>query len=112
VALIQIKNLYREVYQVSKYIPDDVAISIMAGKYKTQTILDDDFLPIAVFYSGKKITPLNSLSYDKQTLIKLFKSEATNYNVIARNWAVENLKQEGVVYKLLAKNNSFSIISK
>jgi len=112
VALIQIKNLYQEVYPVSKYIPDDVAISIIAGKYKTQTILDDDFLPIAVFYSGKKITPLNSLSDDRQTLVKLFKSGAKNYNVIARNWAVEGLKQAGVAYKLSAKNNSFSIISK
>ena len=53
IALLQIKIFYKEVYPANKWTPDDVAISKAAGKYNKPIFLDDDYLPIAIFYSGK-----------------------------------------------------------
>ena len=112
IALIQIKIFIPEVYPTTKYIPDDVAISKQAGKYKQKLILDDDFLPLAVYYSGKNIVPLGSMDLPEKTLVGLFQSNQKNFVVITRSWAVNNLDSNGLEYKVLDQNGSFSILSR
>jgi 4-amino-4-deoxy-L-arabinose transferase-like glycosyltransferase len=111
-SLMQIKNFYKDAFSDSRYIPDDVDISMKVSKYNKKIILNDDFLPIAVYYSGKRIIPINSLSNDKQTLIKLYNSTEKNFIVMSRNWAVDDLEKENISYKLLEKNSSFSITTR
>ncbi len=110
--MVQFKNFYREVYPTSKYIPDDVDIAKKAAKYNQKIYLDDDFTPLAIFYSGKNITPLIDLPDEKRTLVKFFKSDEKNFIIITRNWAVNNLLAENIPYRLLEKNNSFSILTR
>jgi 4-amino-4-deoxy-L-arabinose transferase-like glycosyltransferase len=112
ITLIQIKGFYKEVYPTSKFTPDDVDISKKVGKYSQNIFLDDDFLPIAVFYSGRNIQPLVTLSDEKKSMAKFFKTDEKNYVMITRNWAVANLDAENIPYKILEKNNSFSIVSR
>ena len=111
IALLQIKIFYKEVYPANKWTPDDVAISKAAGKYNKPIFLDDDYLPIAIFYSGKNVQPLAYLPDDKKTLEKFIRSDEKNYVVITRNWVVDDLNKKEIKYKLLEKNNSFSILS-
>jgi len=111
-AFVQIRIFYKEVIPANKWIPDDVAISKVAGKYNKPIYLDDDYLPIAVFYSGKNVQPLAYLADDKKTLEKFIQSNEKNYIVITRNWVVDDLKKKEIKYKLLEKNNSFSILTK
>jgi hypothetical protein len=89
-----------------------VDISKRLFKYNKKIFLDDDFFPVAVFYSGKEIQPLFTLSDDKKTLVKLFLSDEKDFIVVTRNWALNNLKENNLFYKLLEKNNSYSIIEK
>lgn len=112
IAGIQIKTFLPEVFPQSKYIPDDVDIAKRAGKYTGRIFLDDDFLPLAIFYSGKNLIQLSYYPSDRNTLVELFKSDEKDFIVITRYWAVDNLKKENIPYKLLEKNNSFSIISR
>lgn len=112
IASIQIKNFYFEVYPRSKYIPDDVDISKRVAKYKQKIYLDDDFAPIAFFYSNRKITPVNDLLEDKRTMLKFFQSDEKDFVMITRNWAIDNLVVAKMPYKILEKNNSFSIVSR
>lgn len=111
IALFQIKSFYKEVYPASKYIPDDVAISKEAGKLKENIYLDDDYTPLAVFYSDRQIANVGALPDDRRTLEKLIQSDEKNYVVIARNWAVDDLKKKNIPFRLLKKNKSFSILT-
>jgi len=111
-SFIQFKIYYYEVFPQSRFIPDDVDISKKLAKYSKRIFLDDDFFPVAVFYSGKEIQPLFTLSDDKKTLVKLFLSDEKDFVIVTRNWALNNLKENNLSYKLLEKNNSYSIIEK
>ena len=112
IAFVQIKIFYNEVIPTSKYISDDVAISKSISKYKQTRFIDDDFAPIAVFYSGDSIIQIEKLSNEKKTLLKLFQSNEKDFVVITRNWAPNSLKENNIPYKVLEKNNSYSIVSR
>ena len=112
ISYIQIKIFYNEVIPGSKYIPDDVAISKTISKYKQTRYLDDDYLPIAVFYSGDNIRTIIDLPDEKRSLLKLFQSDEKDFVVITRYWAPDSLKVNNIPYKVLDKNNSFSIVSR
>ncbi len=117
VAGLQIKTFYKEVIPANKYTPDDVAICKAAAKYDKQIFLDDDFLPICVFYSDKKILPIFTLGTfgeppEIDTMVKLFRSDKKDFIVITRSWAVNNLEVEKISHKILEKNGSFTIVSR
>lgn len=115
IALWQIKIFFPEVYPTARYIPDDVAISKAAGQYRGSVYLDDDYIPLAVYYTGKNITTIGSLPDGQKTLIDFFNSgqmPESDFVVIARNWAVDDLLSKKIKLTLLEKNNSFSIITK
>lgn len=112
IACVQVKIFYTEVFPTTRFTPDDVDISRRAGEYNKQIYLDDDYLPLAVFYSGKFIKQMAYEPDERKTLVKLFQSDTKNFVVITRNWALENLKKENIQYRVLEKNNSFTILTK
>jgi len=112
IAAIQIKVFYTEVIPTARYITDDVAIALKAAKYDKTIYLDDDFLPMAVFYSGKFMTQMSFELEERHTLVNLFKSNEKNFVVITRSWAVQNLDNENLEYQILDENNSFAIVTR
>jgi len=112
VAVLQIRVFTPEVFAQTRYTPDDVAISKLAGKYNKTLYLDDDFVPLAVYYSDTIVYPLAYQPDDKKTLVKLFQSPEKNFIVITRNWAINNLKKDNIPYKIVDKNNSFTIVTR
>ena len=116
-AALQIKSFYKEVIPVNKYVADDVAISIDARKVDKQIFLDDDFLPMAVYYADKKIFTIRELELYgifgiNHTLVDFFKSNQKDFAVITRVWAINNLVSEKIPFKIVAKNNSFVIVTR
>ncbi len=112
IAGMQVKVFYNEVIPSSRYVTDDVAIAKEASKYDQKIYLDDDFLPMAVFYSGKFMKQVSYEPDERSTLVKVFRSERSDFVAITRIWAIQNLDAEGIEYRILDKNNSFVIISR
>ncbi len=117
IAVMQYRIFRPEVYQESRYTPDDVDIAQKVSKYPEKIYLDDDYTPLAVYYSGRNMLSIgdqpSTLGSDKpKSLVSLFQTNDTNFVVITRSWAVQNLISEHIPYKLREKNNSFSIVSR
>ncbi len=51
----QAKKNWREFIDIPAYISDEAILSREAGKYADDLILDDDFIPTAVYYSDKNV---------------------------------------------------------
>lgn len=112
IALLQVKNFYKEVYPTSRYTPDDVDISRQSAKFNKPIYLDDDFTPVAVFYSGKIMHPLISLPDDQKTALGFFKSDKKDFVLITRNYVLNILKENKIDFKLDYQNKAYSIISR
>lgn len=114
--IIQIRNFSNEVYEKSKYVNDQADISKRLTKYNQPIYLDDDFYPVATFYSRKPVIWLigssNHLLDNQKNLVGFFKSDIKDFVIVTRYWAVANLDAENIPYKILEKNNSFSIVTK
>lgn len=111
VAVFQIKTFKDEVIPKSLYTSDEVDISLKLKKFDKKIYFDDDFLPIAVFYSEKHLMPVSYIPSYK-TLLGLFKSKEKDFVVVTRSWAVDGLKVNNLGYKVLAENKSFYIIGR
>lgn len=112
VMYLQIKTFYPEVIPGTRYISDDVAISKKAGEYNKPIFIDDDFYPLATFYSGKNVTWMLLLPDAERSLTGIFKSPKKHFVVITRKWATNNLKTEGIPYHTLFENSSYAIVEK
>ena len=111
-AAVQIKVFYKEVIPTARYVTDDVAIAKEAGKYNKTIYLDDDYLPMAVFYSGKFMRQMSYEPDSRKTLVQLFKSKETDFVAITRIWAVQSLDEQELEYRILDENNSFAIVTR
>ncbi len=112
VAIMQIKNFYPEVYPTSIYTPYDVDVSKHVAAYKEKIYLDDDFYPVAIYYSGRQI---NSLIYEpdgRKTALEFFRSGEKNFVLITRNYVLDLMKKEGIEYKVNYQNKTYAIISR
>lgn len=109
---LQIKNFYKEVYYTSIFTPHDVDVSQKVAQFKEPIYLDDDFYPIAVYYSGRQITSLIGEPDGRKTAVEFFKSEQNDFVMITRNYILNLLKEAGIDYRVRYQNESFSIISK
>lgn len=116
-AMIQYKTFYHEVIPANNYRGDDVAITKASHLFPGRVFLDDDFLPMAVFYADRVIYPIRELNFynitgDKGTLLKFFNSEEKDFAVITRKWVTGLLNEYNIHYKIVAKNNTFVIVTR
>lgn len=109
---VQIMNFRREVYPEAKYITDQVDIAGRLVKYKAKIYLDIDYLPVAVFYSGKRIDTLIYESDGEKTFSKLFEIDDGAVIGVTKNWVIDDLKKKNFSFRLLERNNTYSIIKK
>ncbi len=111
--LIQVKNFWPEIIPRSKYISDEIDISRKAAKYHKTIVLDEEFLPVAVFYSGRNIIQIVYYpNISNHTLVDLYQLKDKDLIVITRQSAVDSLTNANLAYKVLEKNNSFLILKK
>ena len=110
--VIQVYNFRKEVFPESRYITDQVDISKKLAKYNKKIFLDIDYLPVAVFYSGKQIETLVYEASGEATFARLFKEDNGNVIGVTKNWVIEDLMKKNFPLTRLEKNNTYSIISK
>lgn len=111
-SFIQIRNFWKEVYPATKYITDQVDISRRLTKYTEKIYLDIDYLPDAIFYSGKHIDTLVYESNGELTFTRLFEIDGGNVIGVTKNWVVEDLVKKKFPIKILEKNDTYSIVTK
>mgnify|MGYP001579406121 CR=1 FL=1 len=109
---LQVKNFYKEVYPTSRFIPDDVDISKKAAKYKVPIYLDDNFTPVAVYYSGRRIYSLIDLPDPNKKAIPFYQNQQGEFVLITRNYILRELDNAGLKYKILDSNSFLSIIKR
>jgi 4-amino-4-deoxy-L-arabinose transferase-like glycosyltransferase len=109
---LQVKNFYKEVYPTSHFIPDDVDISKKAAKYNVPIYLDDNFTPVAVFYSGKRMHSLIDLPDPNKKAVPFFENQTGEFVLITRNNILRELDNAGLKYKVLDHNSYLSIIKR
>jgi hypothetical protein len=110
IAALQVKGFYPEAFPVSKYTVDEVSILKSAKKYTGQIFIDRDFIPIAVFYTDRIVREHSRESDDIKTIKRVF-DDNTDVVLIIRNGIIDNYAKAKLPYKLLDKNNTFSIIT-
>lgn len=111
-AFIQFKIFYKEVFPESKYVTDQVDVAKRIAKYKEKIYLDIDYLPVAIFYSGKRIDTLVYEASGEATFTKLFEIDNGNIIGVTKNWVIEDLSRKNFPLTVLEKNNTYSIITK
>lgn len=112
IAFLQIKIFYKEVFPESKYVTDQVDVAKRIAKYKEKIYLDIDYLPVAIFYSGKRIDTLVYEASGEETFTRLFKENNGNVIGVTKNWVIEDLNRKNFPLTVLEKNNTYSIITK
>jgi 4-amino-4-deoxy-L-arabinose transferase-like glycosyltransferase len=112
VAVMQMKNFYVEVYPTSIYTPYDVDVSKHVAAYSEKIYLDDDFYPIAIYYSGRKINSLIDEPDGRKTTLEFFRSDEKDFVLITRNYVLNLMKEAGIDYKVNYQNKTYAIISK
>lgn len=112
ISSLQVKNFYKEVYPTSRFLPDDVDISKKAAKYTVPIYLDDNFTPVAVYYSGRKINSLIDLPDPNKKAVPFFENQQGEFVLITRNNILREFDTAGLKYKVLDSNSFLSIIKK
>lgn len=54
-SFIQIRQIWYQIIDIPAYISDEAILSKEAGKYSENFFIDGDFVPTAVYYSGKNV---------------------------------------------------------
>lgn len=112
IAGLQVKNFYKEVYPTSHFLPDDVDISQKASKYTVPIYLDDNFTPVAVYYSGRRIYSLIDLPDPNKKAVPFYTNQTGDFVLITRNNILRELDTAGLKYKILDSNSFLSIIKR
>lgn len=108
----QILIFRKEVYPQIKYDTDQVDISRRLTKYNEKIYLDIDYLPVAIFYSGKHIDTLVYESTGEKTFASLFEQNDGKVIGVTKNWVVEDLQKKYFPLKILERNSSYTILTK
>lgn len=72
--VLQIRQIWYQFIDIPRYISDEAILSKEASNYPQRLYIDEDFTPVAVFYSGKKVTKysgedLDTLLREKELLL-------------------------------------------
>lgn len=116
IALKQIITLWPEIIPQYRYESERVQITKALGTYTNNAYLDDDFLPEAIFYAGRDLTPVSAAAQDdpeyKNMLIGLFRTDEKDFIVVTRWWTTGKLDDMKIPYEVLEQNKEFKIISR
>lgn len=106
-SFIQIKRSLYEFIDVQRYISDEAILSKEAGKFSEDFFISDEFLPTAVFYSGKKVYKLKK---DEQ-LSDLFNSN-DKFILITYQWYLDKVGIPKSKYKVIKKDRDKILVQR
>lgn len=95
---MQVKRNWYEFVDKPAFVSDEEILSTEAGKYPYDFYLDDDFIPTAAFYSGKKVT-----KYTWGDLKGLFALDKP-FVLLTYKWRLEGSDLSGQDYKIVKED--------
>ena len=104
---IQIKQAWYQFVDIPAFISDEQILSEESAKYPYPLILDDDFLPAAVFYSRKN--RVNIISRDE--FLPYFKNEET-FLMITKQERLDGSKISKDKYQVLKTDRDKILVLK
>ena len=110
VGIIQIKNLIPDVIPHNYYVPPEVDVSRQLSDYPGDVFLNDEWLPVANFYSKRLILMLKFNSGELATLEGMLLS-GKPAAIITPNDSLDWLDQHGVDYSIYYRNDGFSVVT-
>ncbi len=101
----QINQVWQTAINVPPFISDEEILSREAGKDDQDYILDDDWVPAAVFYSGKHVqrtdSGISNLFSNKQAFI-----------LVTKQWRLDEAKIDKNQYKILKSDRDKILVLK
>lgn len=104
VSFLQIKRSWREYIDVQGYVSDEQILSQASSLYPGVLYLDDDFLPAAVFYSGKKVIIVND---DIGQIL----NSSNPSTIITHQWRLDKMGIKKDKYRIIKANRDKILIS-
>jgi len=108
IAIPQLKRSWYEFIDIPAYISDEQILSEEASKYSEMLIIDDEYLPAAVFYSGKDV---NKIAKGIGKLKEFFDGNH-NFILITSPWRLEEEKISVKTYRIIKKDRDKVLIQK
>lgn len=106
VASGQIIRNWNEFVDIEGYVSDEAILSLEAGKYMEKFYIDDDFDPVAAFYSGREVEQILT-----GTLENLFNGDEP-FVLITYQWRLDQSGIKENQYKVLKKDRDKILLLK
>lgn len=97
----QIKMIWYQFIDIPAFISDEAILSKESAKYHEPLIVDGEYRPAALFYSGKGI--IEQAPKDDEYFTNLFKSK-DNFLLITNKWRLEKLNVKTDNYTLIKED--------
>jgi len=94
-AIPQISRNWWEFINIPAFVSDEAVLSAEAGKYPQPFIIDNDFLPAAVFYSNRTV------NYAKDISLQQIFTSNPEFVLITQDQRLVNAKIDPHTYKIL-----------
>lgn len=101
--VLQIRQIWYQFIDIPKYVSDEAILSREAANYPYDLYIDEDFVPAAVFYSGKKV-----IRYSGESLEPLFKEKKVL--LITHKWRIENSSLPNSEYVIIKEDRDRVLI--
>lgn len=106
-SFVQIRRSWYEYINVPRYISDEEILSRESAKFNEPLYIDGDFVPTALFYSGKSVV---SQTHD-ETLKDVFTNKQPAV-IITKEWRLDSLDITKLQYKLIKTDRDMILVEK
>lgn len=105
-SFFQIRQAWYQFIDIPAFVSDEAILSREAGKYPYQFYIDGDFLPAAIFYSGKPSEQISA------TILKAVFDEENLFVMITGQWRLDAAEIPKSRYEILKSDRDRILILK
>lgn len=111
ISYFQLRQSWYQFIDIPRYVSDEQILSMLASKYPDTFLIDADFGPAAVFYSGKEVRRITN-----DQLPGLFDQNDPNYHknflLITQQYRLDHFKIPKTSYQILRTDRDKILIRK
>lgn len=106
ISYFQIRRNWYEFIDIPAFVSDEAILSKEAGKYPYEFYIDGDFVPAAVFYSGKNVHQIS------ESVLKPLFAETKQFVLITYQWRLDSTQITQDQYQILKSDRDKILILK
>ncbi len=111
ISFFQLKQSFYQFIDIPRYVSDEQILSMLASRYPDPLLIDGDFGPAAVFYSGKQVRRITNDQFSG-----LFDQNDQNYHknflLITQQYRLDHFKIPKSSYQILRTDRDKILIRK